>query len=192
MAKKKKVKGKAASGEAPAPSRGKKLRGSVAHQGPRTPEERVHLSVMVALTLFGLALLLVFIQHKGRPYLAAREAEQAVRVAEAEILSQFDKHAAAKGIRVLGFESRIFPNLTQVTFIYQEPGSSERKAFGWAYRPETGEVNRIKSVAQFVDDHLLPDIKQLHADVTGVPGLLARVRHLDETREPRKKPDETP
>lgn len=185
MAKKKPKSGKPAKADPGAEAREarpKKLRGPAGHDGPRGPEERVHLSVMVSLTVFGLALLLVFIQHKGRPYLAAREAEDAVRKAEAEILSQFDKHAAAKGIQVLGFDSRVFPNLTQVTFIYVEPGSSERKAFWWAYKPDTGEVHRIKSVAQFVDDHLLPDIEQLHADVTGVPGPFARVRHLEETR----------
>lgn len=180
MAKKKKVKSQAPEGTAAARSR--KLRGPAVDEGPRGPEERVHLSVMISLAVFGLALLLVFVQHKGRPYLAARQAEAAVKEAESEILGQFDKHAAAKGIRILGFESRIFPNLTQVTFLYVEPGSSERKAFWWAYEPDTGEVHRIKSVAQFVDDHLLPDIKQLHADVTGVPGPLARVRHLEETR----------
>lgn len=184
MAKKKhkKKKDSAGSVDGKVAARGSKLRGPASETGPRSPEERVHLSVMVSMTVFGLALLLVFIQHKGRPYLAARQAEAAVQKAEAEILGQFDKHAAAKGIQVQGFESRIFPNLTQVTFIYTEPGSSERKAFWWAYKPDTDSVHRIKSVAQFVDDHLLPDIKQLHADVTGVPGPWARVRHLEETR----------
>jgi hypothetical protein len=139
---------------------------------------------MIALTLFGFALSFVFVRQDLLPYLAAQEAQAAVRKKEGEVLDRFEANARRKGFRMLGWQTQSFPHVSQVTYIYQEPGKTERKAFWWAYKPKADEgekVNRITSVAQFVDEYLLPNVQQLHARVTGIPGPFAVVRHQEET-----------
>lgn len=146
--------------------------------------ERTAVSVMLGLCLFGLAIGYVFVSNELLPYLAAQEAQAAVSKVEKNILESFLKNGPQRGLEILGFETQVFPRVTQVTFIYLEKKTSERKAFWWAYTPgedEGNRVHRIKSVAEFVDSYLLPTVDQVHKDVTGIPGPLARVQHRLET-----------
>lgn len=152
--------------------------------GGELRSERYRISIMIALTLFAFSLGIVFVRQDLLPYLARREAQEAVLEKERPILDRFFANAREKNFKLHGWETQVFPRVSQVTYVYQEPGQTERKAFWWAYQPGAPEgkrVHRIKSVAQFVDQFLLPTVDQLHKDVTGIPGPLAIVRHQTET-----------
>lgn len=146
--------------------------------------ERHRISIMIALTLFGFSLAFVFVRQDLLPYLARKEAQEAVYKKEEAILEKFFAGARQKNFTLWGWDTQVFPRLAQVTYVYQEPDESDRKAFWWAYQsdaPEGEKVHRIKSVAEFVDTYLLPTVDQIHKDITGIPGPLAVVRHQKET-----------
>lgn len=157
-------------------------RASRARKTPLDPaRERQKLTVMVASTIVVLALLSVFAIHHFLPRQAAQRAEAAVLKAEEKILKTFEERADSQGIRILGWQTQVFPRVTLVTYVYMVPGSPDRKAFWWAFDPKTEEVNRVRSVKEFVDEYLLPTVDQLHMDMTGVPGPLALERHVEKT-----------
>lgn len=184
-----------------APKKTKKAKGGFGKDGARVgrrpparppAEVRAELSIMAGLALFACSLVLVFVQHSLLPYLAGQEAIKAVQTfrspepenrgrSEEEILQRFREAMGPKGVRFLGWSTQVFPELTQVTYVYRDPESGDRRAFWWVHYPETGEVQRIRSIADFVDGHLLPRVKQIHEDVTGAPGPLALERHQAET-----------
>ncbi len=165
--------------KAPAPKASR--RGARARAKGDPLQNRERLVVMVAAVLVACSIGWVFMLEHVVPWQKQQEAQEAVWKVEKTVLEDFRLRADRDGTEILGWETQVFPRITLVTYVYRLPNTSDRKAFWWAYTPSTGKVERVKSVAEFVDAHLLPTVDQLHSDVTGVPGPLARVRHQNET-----------
>lgn len=161
--------------------------GARQRRDPDRVPRRNRLSVMLGAMVVACSIASAFAIHRALPAMAAREAQRAVEAYEAgrnNDLQRFQDSADRTGHEILGWETQVFPRLTLVTFVYRKTGSPERKAFWWAYdpaRPADQRVHRVTSVQEFVDSYLLPTVDQLQADVTGIPGPLARVRHQNET-----------
>lgn len=184
---KKAKKPKASSAKASDPTKGSRAdsRGSELAEAPelrQSQRARENLAALSSLLVFTFCIAFVFVRHHLIPYWAAREAEAMVRQKEASILAQFRQRAAQHDIEIEGWETQVFPRLIQVAYVYRQGPDRARKAFWWSYDPKKKELQRIKSLPDFVDNYLLPTVEDLRGeDIREFRGPFARVTHQEET-----------
>lgn len=92
-----------------------------------------------------------------------REAIRRVRSVESELLDSFIRRAEASNVQILGWETDIAYPICLVTYVYNDqPSTPTRKAFWWVVdlgQDDDGRgasVTRLRSIDDFVDNHLLP------------------------------------
>ena len=116
----------------------------------------VAICAFIALFTF---LYLVYIGYV-LPDQRSKRAIERVITKEGGAIKDFAAKAQKQGTVILGWETDLAYPICLVTYVYNDtPSTPDRKAFWWAVdlsKPIDQSVSRLKSIDDFVDNHLLP------------------------------------
>lgn len=122
-------------------------------------------SPVIGLCIVGVAALWLLTTQWLVPRGHEREAIRRVRSQESELLDSFVRRARQTNVQIIGWETDMAYPICLVTYVYNDqPSTPTRKAFWWVVdlsRPEDGSgssVTRLRSIDDFVDNHLLPGL----------------------------------